>query len=127
MELTAPGHSPRECLKVNELLGRIGDRWTLRVVVTLHAQPLRFNQLRRAVDGISQQMLTRTLKTLERDGMLTRTVHPSVPPQVEYGLTPLGHSLADRGMQLGGWISDHLAEIDDHRARYDMADATQGH
>ncbi|MCS0495745.1 helix-turn-helix transcriptional regulator [Ancylobacter sp. MQZ15Z-1] len=112
-----PSH--HECTQIGELLGRIGDRWTLRVAVALNDGPLRFNRIRRAVEGISQQMLTRTLKALERDGMVTRTVHPTVPPQVEYKLTPLGLSLAAEGMRLGSWVREHLSEIDTRRAEFD--------
>lgn len=119
MEVTAI--SEQQCSKVTEMLGRVGDRWTLRVIVTLRTRPLRFNQIRRTVDGISQQMLTRTLRALERDGMVTRTVHPSVPPQVEYALTPLGMSLALEGMRFGDWVLTHLPEIDRHRERTDGA------
>jgi len=106
-------------MRVSALLGRLADRWTLPVVVTLAEGALRFNQIRRAVTGISQQMLTRTLRALERDGMVSRTVHPTVPPQVEYDLTPLGHSLAEQGMLLGKWLQSNLAEIDGHREQFD--------
>lgn len=119
MQMTKIDHGNRNCARVSELLGRIGDRWTLPVVVTLNDGPLRFNAIRRAITGISQQMLTRTLRALERDGMVSRTVHPSVPPQVEYALTPLGLSLAEEALRLGHWVQAHLAEIDGHRADYD--------
>ena len=107
------------CTVIARHLAWIGDRWTLPVVVTLQAGPVRFNQLRRAVGGISQQMLTRTVRSLERDGVLTRTVHPSVPPQVEYALTPLGRSLAAQGMALGEWVHANLATFDANRAAFD--------
>lgn len=125
MEMTAArdramiDHRAETCTTIARHLAWIGDRWTLPVVVTLDAGPLRFNQLRRAVDGISQQMLTRTLRSLERDGVLTRTVYPSVPPQVEYALTELGRSLAAQGIQLGGWVHANLAELDANRAAFD--------
>ncbi|MBY8826279.1 winged helix-turn-helix transcriptional regulator [Sphingomonas colocasiae] len=119
MQMTKIDHGSRNCMRVSELLGRIGDRWTLPVVVTLNGGPLRFNAIRRAITGISQQMLTRTLRALERDGMVSRTVHPSVPPQVEYALTPLGLSLAEEAARLGRWMQTHLAEIDGHRAAFD--------
>ncbi|MGV3478398.1 MAG: winged helix-turn-helix transcriptional regulator [Sphingobium sp.] len=119
MQMTKIDHGNRNCARVSELLGRIGDRWTLPVVVTLNDGPLRFNAIRRAIAGISQQMLTRTLRALERDGMVSRTVHPSVPPQVEYALTPLGLSLAEEALRLGQWVQAHLAEIDGHRAAFD--------
>ncbi|MBO9375831.1 transcriptional regulator [Sphingomonas histidinilytica] len=119
MDMTSSVLAHGDCMRVSGLLARIGDRWTLPVIVTLHDGPLRFNQVRRAVSGISQQMLTRTLRTLERDGMVERTVHPTVPPQVEYALTPLGRSLAAEGLRLGNWVRDHIAEIDEHRGAFD--------
>lgn len=121
MDMTTPEplREPRGCAHLAEMLGRIGDRWTLPVVVSLHEGTLRFNQLRRTVSGISQQMLTRTLRMLERDGMVVRTVHPTVPPQVEYALSDLGQSLAEQAMRIGAWIEEHLDEIDTHRRRYD--------
>jgi DNA-binding HxlR family transcriptional regulator len=121
MTTTVPAHG--DCLRVSELLGRIGDRWTLPVVVALHDGPLRFNQVRRAVTGISQQMLTRTLRALERDGMAERTVYPTVPPQVEYALTPLGRSLAAEGMRLGRWVVDNIVQIDENRIFFDQKQA----
>ena len=124
MEMTTPPsradvHGAGDCRHLADILSRIGDRWTLPVVVSLHDEAMRFNQLRRAVRGISQQMLTRTLRNLERDGMVVRTVHPTVPPQVEYALTPLGLSLAGEALRIGSWIETHLEEIDANRQRYD--------
>ena len=107
------------CTAIASHLAWIGDRWTLPVVVTLHGGPMRFNQLRRAIAGISQQMLSRTLRGLERDGMVSRTVHTTVPPQVEYALTALGRSLAEQGMQLGGWVVANQAAIEGNRTAYD--------
>ncbi|WP_292323260.1 helix-turn-helix domain-containing protein [Mesorhizobium sp.] len=114
----APGNEP-DCRKVNEILGHMGDKWTVLVIATLTVQPRRFNELKRLIGGISQQMLTRTLKGLERDGLVTRKVYPTVPPQVEYALTDLGHSLAVPLIQVGTWVLDHMSEIDAHRASYD--------
>lgn len=126
MELTAAApvgidQGSERCAEVARHLAWIGDRWTLPVVVTLDMESLRFNQLRRAVAGISQQMLTRTLRGLERDGIVTRTVHPTVPPQVEYALTPLGYSLADQAKQLGGWVHANLTALTANRAAFDAA------
>jgi DNA-binding HxlR family transcriptional regulator len=111
-----------DCRKISEILGRIGDKWTVLIVMTLRERALRFNELKRAIGGISQQMLTRTLKALERDGMVRRTVHPTVPPQVEYELTALGHSLSEPVIALADWARRHIPELDTHRARYDRAE-----
>ena len=118
MDLPArPDH--RDCLAVSEILSRVGDKWTVLVVMTLRPKPLRFNDIKRAVGGISQQMLTRTLRVLERDGMISRTVYPTVPPQVEYALTDLGRSLSEPVIQLGQWAQAHLDLIHENRRRYD--------
>ncbi|WP_343518677.1 helix-turn-helix domain-containing protein [Sphingomonas sp.] len=114
-------HAHQDCRAVSSILAMVGDKWSVLVVMTLRQQPRRFNELKRAIDGISQQMLTRTLKGLERDGLVTRTVHPTVPPQVEYALTELGHSLADPVKQLGEWVFSHLPAIYANRDRYDQA------
>lgn len=120
MDMTAhPSQTTARCLDVASHLAWIGDRWTLPVVVMLDGGPQRFNQLRRSVTGISQQMLTRTLRKLERDGVVGRTVYPTVPPQVEYTLTPLGKSLAQQGMQLGRWVVTHEAAIAASRSIFD--------
>lgn len=115
-----PGTNP-DCQKVNQILGRMGDKWTILTVAMLAERPRRFNELKRLIGGISQQMLTRTLKALERDGMITRKVHPTIPPQVEYGLTKLGNSLAVPLMQLATWVLNHLSEIESHQASHDEA------
>ena len=122
MEMTDPLPSNHhDCRAVSSILAMVGDKWSVLVVMTLRGQPRRFNELKRAVGGISQQMLTRTLKGLERDGLVVRTVHPTVPPQVEYRLTDLGHSLADPVRQLGEWALDHLPVIAANREHYDRA------
>ena len=113
-----PGNRP-DCREVNAILSRMGDKWTIMAIATLNEQPRRFNELKRMIGGISQQMLTRTLRALERDGMVTRKVYPTVPPQVEYGLTDLGKSLAQPLMQLAQWVLGRLGEIEAHRAAYD--------
>ena len=109
------------CRAVSELLGRVGDKWTVLVVKELVQQRCRFNALKRQVGGISQQMLARTLRMLERDGMVARIVHPTVPPQVEYELTELGRSLAVPVLALADWSFAHLSQIEAHRAAYDTA------
>lgn len=115
-------HSDPSCRAVSELLGRVGDKWTVLVVKQLEGSPRRFNAMKRDIGGISQQMLTRTLKALERDGMVSRTVHPTVPPQVEYALTDLGRSLAVPVMALAAWSFEHMPQIHANRAAYDGAD-----
>lgn len=123
MPLPAHPGASHDCRRVVSILSLVGDKWTVMIVMVLREGPRRFNDIKRTVGGISQQMLTRTLKALERDGMVTRTVYPTVPPQVEYGLTPLGHSLAEPVMRLGDWAGAHLDEIEGNRARYDVVKA----
>ena len=113
-----PGTHPG-CGKVKEVLSRLGDKWTVLAISMLIEQPRRFNELKRLIGGISQQMLTRTLKGLERDGLVTRKVHPTIPPQVEYSLTELGRSLALPLMQLTFWILDNMNAIEVHREAHD--------
>ncbi len=111
----------RDCREIGGILARVGDKWTVLIIMALQDGPLRFNAIKRAVTGISQQMLTRTLKNLERDGMIRRTVHPTVPPQVEYALTDLGRSLAHPVEALGRWARAHLSQIAERREAYDRA------
>jgi DNA-binding HxlR family transcriptional regulator len=108
------------CQKVNLILGRLGDKWTILTISMLAERTRRFNELKRLIGGISQQMLTRTLKALERDGMVIRKVYPTIPPQVEYSLTDLGRSLAVPMMQLATWVLDHLAEIEAQQRAHDQ-------
>jgi DNA-binding HxlR family transcriptional regulator len=110
--------SPSTC-RAREVLDRIGDKWSLNVIHVLGGGTRRFSDLRRLVDGISQRMLTVTLRGLERDGLVTRTVHPTVPPRVEYALTPLGRTLLDTVCDLIRWADQHLPEIDAAREAYD--------
>jgi len=119
MPLTALPDVHSDCRRVSGILSLVGDKWTVLIVMVLRERPRRFNDIKRTVGGISQQMLTRTLKALERDGMVRRTVHPTVPPQVEYALTALGHSLSEPVIQLGAWTQAHLDEIEGNRLRYD--------
>jgi DNA-binding HxlR family transcriptional regulator len=112
-------YTPQNC-HAHELLTRIGDKWSVYIIHVLgHAGTLRFNELRSRVDGISQRMLTVTLRGLERDGLVTRTIYPEVPPRVEYALTPLGATLRELVRELVRWSGAHLAEVDAARARYD--------
>ncbi len=119
MDVPTPPDAQADCREVSEVLSRVGDKWTMQVVVALRDQPRRFNDLKRQVGDISQQMLTRTLKTLERDGMVARTVSATTPPQVEYALTPLGRSLSEPVRQLAQWARTYLPTIHDNRLRYD--------
>jgi DNA-binding HxlR family transcriptional regulator len=93
----------------------MGDKWTVMTITMLVQRPRRFNELKRLIGGISQQMLTRTLRSLEGDGLVSRKVHPSIPPQVEYSLTPLGLSLAQPLMALSTWVIDNMRAIQSHR------------
>ena len=112
-------HTPANC-HAREMLARIGDKWSVYVIHVLgDAGTLRFNELRSRVDGISQRMLTVTLRGMERDGLVTRTVYPEVPPRVEYELTRLGRTLRQLVRGLVQWSSAHLVEVDAARARYD--------
>jgi DNA-binding HxlR family transcriptional regulator len=118
-----PGHKhvPSDCSRVAPVLSRIGDKWTILVVMLLGEGPMRFNELRRRVGGISQRMLTLTVRGLERDGFLTRTVYPTIPPRVDYELTPLGHSLVVPIQQLGSWARQNIDVIEEARRRFDQA------
>lgn len=110
---------PRLC-HARQILDRVGDKWSISVIYSLGASTLRFTELRRAIDGISQRMLTATLRTLERDGLVERTVHPVVPPRVDYRLTPLGLTLSETVCRLMSWAVEHGEEIDEARAVYDQ-------
>jgi|SRR5665647_257774 len=112
-------HVPEDCRAVSEVLARVGDKWTVLVVSTLGGGPKRFNELRRALGSISQRMLTLTLRGLERDGLVTRTVFPTVPPRVDYELTRLGRSLLEPVNGLSLWARKHRAAIVDARLRFD--------
>jgi DNA-binding HxlR family transcriptional regulator len=113
------GHTVAACQTVTEVLSRVGDKWSMQVVMSLGGGALRFNALRRAIDGISQRMLTRTLRGLERDGLVSRTVTPSVPPRVDYELTALGHSLVTPVSALGQWAIAHREVMAAARERFD--------
>jgi len=112
-------HVPEDCRAVSEVLSRVGDKWTVLVVSTLGDGPKRFNELRKALGSISQRMLTLTLRGLQRDGLVTRTVFPTVPPKVEYELTRLGRSLLQPVSKLGLWARKNRAAIADARHRFD--------
>jgi DNA-binding HxlR family transcriptional regulator len=104
---------------VREVLDRVGDKWSVLVVELLAEEPRRFGRLRRSIEGISQRMLTLSLRALERDGLVKRTVFPTVPPSVEYALTPLGRTLREPVCSLASWASKHRVEIQAARERFD--------
>ena len=111
--------SPDGCRAIAEILSRIGDKWTILVVANLASgKPLRYNQLRREVKGISQRMLTLTLKGLEQDGIISRKLYPTIPPRVEYELTPLGHKLVVPLTGLYEWALEHRPEILSARMKF---------
>ncbi|SOD64860.1 transcriptional regulator, HxlR family [Streptomyces zhaozhouensis] len=107
--------------EIRDLLDRLADKWSLLVIELLGEGTQRFSQLRRAIDDISQRMLTLTLRRLERDGLVRRTVHPVVPPRVDYDLTPLGRTLLDVITPLVAWTREHRDEIAGARTAYDAA------
>lgn len=115
-----------ECSRINQVLSRVGDRWSVLIVISLSQYGvLRFNELKRHL-GISQRMLSLTLRELERDGLVSRTYHPTIPPKVEYALTPLGESFEEPVKVLGLWALDNFAAIDAAREAYDaQAEAQQ--
>jgi len=107
------------CAAVSEILSRVGDKWSVLVVSYLGEGPMRFNELRRGIGNISQKMLTSTLRNLERDGLVSRTVTPTRPPQVEYALTELGHCLLVPVINLARWTLDNYDRIEAARTTYD--------
>ena len=112
-------HHTEDCRAVSDILQRVGDKWTVLVVGKLGDGPLRFNELRSAVGGISQKMLTTTLRGLERDGFVTRTVFATIPPRVDYELTDLGRELLVPVNALGEWARRNTARVNDARRRFD--------
>ena len=109
------------CKNVAPVLNRVGDKWSMLIVMILSHGPKRFSELKRAIDGISQRMLTLSLRGLERDGLLTRTVTPSIPPRVDYELTELGVSLREPVKALGDWAIEHIGCIRAAQERFDKA------
>ena len=115
----SPRNNHESCVLVREVLDRVGDKWSVLVVFTLSGGRRRFSDLRRSVEGISQRMLTLTLKALERDGLIERTVYPTVPPRVEYELTELGRTLLVPVSALAEWAEANRQTIQGARVRYD--------
>ena len=114
-------HCPGRCQAVGAILARVGDKWSVLVVMLLGEGPHRFNELKRAIGSISQRMLTLTLRGLERDGLVTRTVFPTIPPRVDYALTDLGRSLRQPVKALGDWAFQNHPLIEDARQAFDRA------
>src|SRR6202044_224924 len=112
-------HLPGDCRAIGDILARVGDKWSILVASRLGEGPLRFNELRRSIGGISQRMLTLTLRGLERDGLVTRTVFATIPPRVDYALTPLGRDLLQPVSALGEWATRNQAKIARAREKFD--------
>ena len=108
-----------QCRALGEVLDRIGDKWAVMVIGALSKGPMRFNALLRLIGGVSQRMLTLTLRGLERDGLVTRTLFPTIPPRVDYQLTDLGHSLIEPLRQLSDWAQKHRSELESARQAFD--------
>lgn len=119
MSPSQPDIDHSDCIAAREVLNRVGDKWSMFVIGRLGDGPKRFSELRRTIDGISQRMLTLTLRGLERDGLVTRTVFPTVPPRVDYALTPLGATLLPPVSALVAWAQQNRLEIQDARNRFD--------
>ena len=124
----APGGQtvPEDCVLVREVLDRVGDKWSVLAIALLGGGTRRFNELRRSIEGISQRMLTLTLRGLERDGLVTRTVFPTVPPRVDYSLTPLGRTLLRTVTQLAAWASRNGSAIQRARVAFDGRESGEG-
>ena len=111
MTVEIPTHASEDCRAVSSVLARVGDKWSVLIIVLLGNGPQRFTEIKRLVGGISQRMLTLTLRGLERDGLVKRTQFPTIPPRVMYELTPLGRSLGKAVAPLGAWAQGHIKHI----------------
>jgi DNA-binding HxlR family transcriptional regulator len=114
-----PDRESSDCRAVSAVLARVGDKWSVLIIMLLGDGTKRFNEIKRMVGGISQRMLTLTLRGLERDGLVKRTIFPTIPPRVEYELTPLGRSLWAAVGPLGSWAQGHVADIQKAQDRFD--------
>ena len=119
-------HRPEACPAIREVLSRVGDKWSVQVIALLGDGTLRFSELRRQIEGISQRMLTLTLRGLERDGLITRTVFPTIPPRVDYALTALGRDLLNPVSALGAWAIRNQPKIARARERFDEVCVASG-
>lgn len=120
MTVKHPDHASPDCRAISSVLARVGDKWSVLIIVLLGDGVKRFNEIKRAVGGISQRMLTLTLRGLERDGLVTRTQFPTIPPRVDYELTDLGRSLWAAVEPLGAWAQGHVTHITKARAEFDQ-------
>ena len=118
MTVKIPDPNGEGCRAVHSILARVGDKWSILIIVLLHDGAKRFNEIKRLVNGISQRMLTLTLRGLERDGLVTRTQYPTIPPRVDYELTRLGHSLWEAVEPLGNWAADNVKLISKAQAEF---------
>lgn len=109
-----------DCKKISQVLARVGDKWSILIIMFLSEKPRRFSEIKRTINGISQRMLTLCLRGLERDGLVKRTVIAVMPPHVEYELTTLGYSLTESVTGLGRWANENIRAIDDARSEYDL-------
>jgi len=114
-----PNRASEDCRAVSSVLARVGDKWSVLIIVLLGNGPKRFNEIKRMIGGISQRMLTLTLRGLERDGLVKRTQFPTIPPRVDYELTQLGQSLWETVKPLGAWAQGHVKHITRARATFD--------
>ncbi|MFM0385699.1 winged helix-turn-helix transcriptional regulator [Paraburkholderia dipogonis] len=127
MTIQLPDPSRPDCRAVNSVLTRVGDKWTMLIVVLLSDGPKRFNEIKRTVGGISQRMLTLTLRSLERDGLVTRTVTPTMPPRVDYELTPLGRTLWGAVEPVCSWARTNVTNILASREAFDERSESVSH
>ena len=116
-----PAHDSSACRRVTPVLNRVGDKWSMQIVMALSNGSRRFSELKREIDGVSQRMLTLSLRGLERDGLISRRVTPSIPPRVDYELTELGISLREPVKALGQWANEHIDCIRAAQQRFDQA------
>jgi DNA-binding HxlR family transcriptional regulator len=115
----APSHTEQSCRPVREVLNRVGDKWSILIVSILDEGTKRFSEIQHSIEGISQRMLTRTMRELERDGLLTRRVEPTVPPSVYYSLTPLGKTLLVPVRAVAQWAFENYKEINEAQQAFD--------
>lgn len=122
-DISPPDHAHGRCRALGAVLDRIGDKWVVMVVGALSHGPMRFNALKRLIGAVSQRMLTLTLRGMERDGLVTRTQYPTIPPRVDYALTDLGHSLIVPLSHLSAWADENLATIEAARRAHEALEA----